>query len=200
VRVNLISGLAVQLLVSRSGFISGDHERRVHLMAGPLNLFYSYAHEDERYLKELIKHLALLKRQGYLSDWSDREITAGSLWAGIIDDRIKTAHIVLFLISADFFASDYCFNTEMTCAFDRHAAGESLAIIPVILRPYAGWQTTALGQFQALPPKGKAVQLSRSKDLAYSWISDGIKAAAMSLGATGLPPDMGSRGSASRTT
>ena len=33
----------------------------------PIEIFYSYAHEDEALRKELEKHLALLRRQGHIS-------------------------------------------------------------------------------------------------------------------------------------
>jgi len=34
-----------------------------------LEVFYSYAHEDEHLRKELEKHLSLLKRQGLIAGW-----------------------------------------------------------------------------------------------------------------------------------
>jgi len=47
----------------------------------PIELFYSYAHEDERLCNELEKHLALMKRQELISDWQGRNIGAGTEWA-----------------------------------------------------------------------------------------------------------------------
>jgi hypothetical protein len=44
-------------------------------------LFSSYSHRDERYRQRLVKHLAPLKREGVLTDWNDREISAGVEWA-----------------------------------------------------------------------------------------------------------------------
>src|SRR6266567_6063919 len=44
----------------------------------PIELFYSYAHTDEPLRKELEKHLSLLKRQGYLAGWHDRDIGKAS--------------------------------------------------------------------------------------------------------------------------
>jgi hypothetical protein len=64
----------------------------------PLEIFYSYAHEDEELRDKLEKHLSLLKRQGVISDWHDREITAGSEWANQISEHLESAQIILLLI------------------------------------------------------------------------------------------------------
>ena len=42
-----------------------------------LEVFYSYAHEDEPLLGELRKHLGILKRQGVIRDWHDRRLRRG---------------------------------------------------------------------------------------------------------------------------
>jgi hypothetical protein len=50
-------------------------------LQNPISVFLSYAHEDELLLKELVKHLTMLKRQGLISTWYDRQIFPGSKWA-----------------------------------------------------------------------------------------------------------------------
>lgn len=96
-------------------------------------LFYSYSHKDARLCKELAAHLSLLKRQGIIQDWSDRDIDAGREWEHTIHGNLEKASIILLLISADFLASDYCYAREMTRALERHSAGEARTI-PIILR------------------------------------------------------------------
>jgi hypothetical protein len=49
---------------------------------GTVEVFFSYAHEDEPLLGELLKHLGVLKRLGVIRDWHDRKITAGTEWQG----------------------------------------------------------------------------------------------------------------------
>jgi hypothetical protein len=46
-----------------------------------LTLFYSYAHEDEALRDELAKHLSLLRRQGVIKEWYDRQIIPGTDWS-----------------------------------------------------------------------------------------------------------------------
>ena len=52
-----------------------------------LELFISYAREDEPLQRELDQHLKLLERGGEIRTWHDRKIAAGNEWRGQIDDR-----------------------------------------------------------------------------------------------------------------
>ena len=42
-----------------------------------LNAFISYSHADNKFLEDLHKHLAMLKRERALNAWSDHDILAG---------------------------------------------------------------------------------------------------------------------------
>src|SRR5580698_1210174 len=97
----------------------------------PLEVFYSYAHEDEKLRNELDKHLRLLQRQNLIFGWHDRRIGAGTMWGDQIDEHIHSAHIILLLISPDFIASQYCYDQEMAVALARHSRREAL-VIPII--------------------------------------------------------------------
>ena len=71
-----------------------------------LEVFFSYAHRDEALRDELVKHLSPLQRQGVITAWHDRKVTAETEWAGAIDDHLQSAQIILMLVSADFMASN----------------------------------------------------------------------------------------------
>jgi hypothetical protein len=105
--------------------------------ARSLEIFYSYAHEDERLRKALDKHLSLLKRDGLISDWYDHKITAGKEWASEILTHLDSAQIILSLVSPDFIASDYCYSVEMQRAMERHELGDA-CVIPIILQRRGG--------------------------------------------------------------
>src|SRR5207249_627965 len=89
-----------------------------------IEVFYSYAREDERLRKKLEKHLALLQQQDVIAGWHNRLISPGTVLEHEIDTHLNTAHIILLLISANFLASDYCYSVEMKRAIERHNAGE----------------------------------------------------------------------------
>src|SRR6266700_6316912 len=96
-----------------------------------IEIFISYAHADEPLLRQLETHLSLLKRQGLISLWHDRQIVAGTDWAQTIDTHLEQAAVILLLISADFLASDYCYGIEMARALEREQAGQ-VQVIPIV--------------------------------------------------------------------
>jgi hypothetical protein len=91
----------------------------------PIEVFFSYSREDKPLRDKLEKHLSGLKRQGVISAWHDRQIVAGSEWEEEIDRHLKTADIILLLVSPDFVASKYCYEVELPDAIARHEAAEA---------------------------------------------------------------------------
>lgn len=89
---------------------------------------------------------------------------------------------MLLLVSADFIASDYCYEREMGRALERHRSGEA-RVIPVIVRD-VDWQSGPLAELQALPTDGRAVTLWLDKDSAWRDVAEGIKEVARELSAT----------------
>jgi len=138
-------------------------------------VFFSYSHRDAELRDELAKHLHLLQRQGVIRAWHDRQIGAGTAWRSAIDAHLQTARIILLLVSADFLASDYCFDVEMQRALARHEAGEA-RVIPVILRA-VDWQGAPFAKLQALPTDGKPVMSWANRDEAFLNVAQGIRGA-----------------------
>jgi internalin A len=147
----------------------GDFDPR----AEAVRLFCSYSHKDETLQAELETHLKLLHREGLISAWHDRKIAAGEEWKGQINENLEIAEIILLLISADFIASDYCYDKEMRRALERHRAGDA-RVIPVILRD-VDWHRAPFGKLQALPKDGKPVVLSLHRDTAWKDVALGIR-------------------------
>jgi hypothetical protein len=57
----------------------------------PIEIFFSYAHEDEPLMDDVRRQLIVYDRQGIIRKWHDREILPGQQWNKFIDDRIKRA-------------------------------------------------------------------------------------------------------------
>jgi hypothetical protein len=140
-----------------------------------VEVFFSYAHEDEELRDKLNTHLKLLQRQGVIDAWHDREIAAGTEWAGQINEHLETAKVILLLISADFLASDYCYDVELKRAMERHKLGEA-RVIPIILRP-VDWAGTSFARLQALPKDAKPVTTWENQDEAFTDVAKGIRKA-----------------------
>ncbi|WOB45939.1 toll/interleukin-1 receptor domain-containing protein [Thermoleptolyngbya oregonensis NK1-22] len=141
----------------------------------PVSVFFSYSHKDEDLRDEIATHLSLLKRQGLITAWHDREITAGAEWSGEIDTHLNAAQIILLLVSANFLASDYCYDVEMAQAIARHERGEA-CVIPVILKP-SDWAGAPFGKLQALPKNAKPITTWANRDEALLNVAQGIRTA-----------------------
>jgi hypothetical protein len=140
-----------------------------------IDVFISYSHKDKEFRDKLDRYLNILKRQGVISTWHDRNITAGTEWEGEINKHLNTAQIVLLLISLDFLSSDYCYGIEVERAMERHEAGEA-HVIPIILRP-VDWEDTPISRLQALPEDALPVILWAYEDEAFVDILRGIRVA-----------------------
>lgn len=148
------------------------------LATSALRAFISYSHKDESLRAEFEAHLKLLHRQGLLDLWHDRIIGAGTEWVEQINENIERADVILLLVSADFIASDYCYDKEMKRAMERH--GNMARVIPVIIRD-CKWQSAPFGKLQALPTGGKAVATwgpdQFARDRAWTDVADGVEKA-----------------------
>lgn len=150
----------------------------------PIDVFISYAHQDEDLRDQLIAHLSNLKQQGVIRDWHGRMIPAGARWSKKIDEHLETAQVILLLISADFMASGYCYGIECKRALERYNAKQAL-VIPVILRP-VDLEDSPIAELQALPDNAKAVTLWDHRDAAFVSVANGIRAAVKDLDLSSL--------------
>src|SRR5262249_40183048 len=103
----------------------------------------------------------------------DRKILGGEKWKGVIDDNFKRAHLILLLVSADFIASDYCFEIEMQTALQR-AAKQEAVVVPLILRD-CDWAIAPFAGLQALPRDARPVTSWSNRDEAWKNVARGIK-------------------------
>jgi len=138
-----------------------------------VKLFISYSHKDKILKESLENHLSVLKRNNIIESWSDKEIMPGQDRNKAIDENLKSADIIILLVSSDFLASDYCFDNEVKSAVERHESGE-VTVIPVILR-YCDWKGTPFEKLQALPQDARPITDWEDKDKALQNITNEIK-------------------------
>ena len=144
-----------------------------------VTLFISYAHADEGLKLQLEKHLTPLRRNGVIERWSDHQIEAGQDWAHEIDRNLKTADIILLLVSPDLLFSEYCTGVELKEAMKRHHSNEAI-VVPVILKS-CNWDLMEFGKLQAVPREGKAVSTWPDKDEAFTDVTARIGELAQGL-------------------
>ena len=143
------------------------------IVTNKVSVFYSYCHADEELRDQMEKHLAVLRREGFIDQWHDRRIEAGDEWARSIDVNLEAAHLILLLVSADFLASNYCYEIEMKRALERHELGEA-HVIPVVLRS-CDWSLAPFANLQALPKDAMAVTSWANPDEAFTDVAKGVR-------------------------
>jgi hypothetical protein len=133
-----------------------------------IEVFYSYAHEDEAFVRELEKQLSVLKRIGVITTWYDRQIEPGSRWQRDINDHLASARVIVLMVSSDFINSDYCWDREVLVAMQRHELGTAV-VVPIVLRETAFLDKTPFGKLQMLPKDAlPVVQWPRSDEVCAS--------------------------------
>jgi len=88
-----------------------------------LKLFISYSHEDNKgdikFIDEFKKHLTILRDNGLIEYWYDREILPGENWQEKIDNNLEDADIVCLFISPNFISSSSCQKEKDSLSLDR---------------------------------------------------------------------------------
>jgi len=132
-------------------------------MVKPVAIFVSYAHEDDTFLKDLLKFLQPYANKQIINVWTDREILAGQKWDEEIKSKLKTADMMLLLVSIDSINSIYINETEIESA----VVNDKVVVIPVIIRPIVISQLGRLADYQILPPGAKAIETWGIRDEAW---------------------------------
>lgn len=134
--------------------------------------FLSYSHHDADFLSEFETHLALLKRDKLIDNWTDRNIVPGSKWRTEIFRTIEDADIIVFLVSPNFLASDFC-QKEMTRAIELQDM-TNVIILPIIIR-HCSWKESRLAEFQALTEGGKPISAYSDHDLGWTEVVNKLR-------------------------
>ena len=121
----------------------------------PKRIFISYSHRDQDIFDRLIEALFPLRKERLVECWHDRMLNPGEAWDRKINDSLKSADLILFIVSPAFLASDYCQDTEVRLALDLRKQGKA-KIVPLIARPTQWWDHE-LASMQALPPQARPI-------------------------------------------
>jgi len=144
----------------------------MEIQTPPIKIFIAYSRLDGKILKKLRKHLKPFHRNRTIQIWYDGEILPSSEWEQKIKTQLHAANIILLLVSANSFDSEYFYNQEMQAALKRHEE-KTAVVIPIILN-YCFWQITELGNLQALPKNGNPIEDWKKAGKAYDNIVRGI--------------------------
>src|SRR3954469_7707805 len=110
-----------------------------------------YSHKDQEWLDRLKRHLEPLVREVDLDCWDDIHIWPGDDWKQEIRTALDTAQVAVLLISANFFASKFIDENELSPLLAA-AKAKGVRILPVILSASRFARNPALARFQAINP------------------------------------------------
>ena len=152
-----------------------SQESSLRTATDAIEVFYSYAEEDEKLVKELQKQLVLLKRLQIITDWYPGKVTLeGEEPDEQIMEHLNSARIILLLVSPDFIFSEEHGNIEVERAMDRYKAKEAV-VIPINLRNIDNWREMPFGKLQAIPRNNKPVIEWSNRDAAFADIAREIR-------------------------
>ena len=146
-------------------------------------VFVAYQHDDTKWLAELKKHLGALIHSERIEFFSDRQIGGSEEWDPAIRNKLKSAKVIVPLISPNFLSSRYIQTVELPTAIGRHIRGE-VNVLPVLLES-CDWEALesngfSLGRISFLPKDGnnnlKPLSLwGRRKNEAFTQIAQTIR-------------------------
>ncbi len=141
-----------------------------------IEVYYSFAKTDEKFARELQKHLILLKRERYIVEWYPGEVVLGQEPSELNKQHLDTARIILLLVSSDFLfekGSSVQGNYEVDRAVERSKAGA--IVIPIKLRRIENWDLARFGRLTPLPRNDKPVEEWKHTDAAFAEIAGEIR-------------------------
>lgn len=141
-------------------------------MEDKIEIFIGFDREDVDFLRELKNHLKPMETQGLVTVWDATQIVGGTEWKQEITNHLKTASIILLLISANFMASPEGYNLAKQAVAKN--APPKVYVIPVLLRE-VDWEYSDLGKLEPFPSNRRPVGSWVDRNAAYADIVKGIR-------------------------
>jgi len=125
-------------------------------------IFVSYSRKDIKFKNNLLTHLKPLEKYSLITAWDCSKIRAGE-WDEQIQTELEQADIMVFMVSANFMASDYIIDNEVEKGIKLAKNDPSKKIMCVLVREciwnkwpildenFKGDGSSDLSRFQFLP-------------------------------------------------
>lgn len=138
-------------------------------MKKPLKIFITYARTDTKARDELIKYLAVMKRNRLIDIWYDTKMLGGDRWQEeIFSTHLPTSDLLLYLVSADSLASENCYK-EFEIAREK-----KIRVIPIIFSD-CDWESDQLSDLQGFPDNFKPINEWTPESKGWKNVVKGIR-------------------------
>ena len=138
-----------------------------------IDAFISYSPQDMSFCDELLIHLSMMRRQGLINEWHERLLTAGSVADDVVGEWLTRCELFMVLLSADYIASDKCFQRELQAAMAKHQT-QAGCLVPIIVRA-CDWAHPPFSHLSALPRNGIPVSSWRNRDEGWAEVIRDIR-------------------------
>lgn len=119
--------------IAINSYIHLSTNSKLHKMK---NIFISYSSKDYEYLEELQIHLSPLKTLRVIETWDCTKLRTGD-WNEQIQEKLKNADIIIFMLSPYFLASEYILNKELLPVLQDFRENKSKKMFFVVVRNFA---------------------------------------------------------------
>lgn len=126
---------------------AGAHYAQQYLTTPTRDLFISYAHEDEQWLRRIVQHLQPLVTAGTITIWTDKNIKAGQFWHEELNQALGRARVALLLVSPAYLGSTFVAEDELPALI--RAAEDRRTRLTWALLSKATYQSTPVAKLQA---------------------------------------------------
>jgi len=136
-------------------------------------IFISYSHSNENLKNEFRTMISPMEKEGKWDVWDDRWLLPGDNWNKEIVRHLYEANVIVLMLTADFFKSNFIYGVELARAIQRHESGEAL-IIGIIVSDCM-WEETPLSKIQMLPKDGLPIDRHPHRNEVWKTVANKIK-------------------------
>lgn len=136
-------------------------------------ILISYSHRNENFKDEFRTMIAPMESENKWKVWDDRWLLPGDNWNKEIIKHLNEANVIVLMLTADFFISDFINDIELARAIQRHESGDAL-IIGIVVSDCM-WEETPLSKIQILPKDGVPIDRHTHRNEVWKIVANKIK-------------------------
>lgn len=139
----------------------------------PMNIVTLYEYSDLAMRKSLDRYLSQLSRNGDVRIWNDEMVLPGEQPDTILQEQLKSADLVLLLVSQDFWASETCYRQALA-ALEICQKDPKKKMMAVLLRPNS-IEDTPFKDLPRLPAQDVCITQYKDPEQGYWDTYQGLK-------------------------